>query len=237
MDIIDILDNVGNVDMTECNTCQKAPPEVILRPCAKCSTTPYCSRDCQKADWKSHKKICARQAEFRASPTSLSPPKGLSSIQGSVKTPFARLDKGTWLHGRPEKDVYGLLIDAYRMRVEDMYKIEGEADNDSIYGGAADGLQGFRRFLERVEACPGLLPSWWDATKKSECEQFGMGSSRWFDLRAAVEKSDIVKHYGESKFPMQLRMFAEAVYGQGPGGADATAMRRIMMKKEQQGRV
>ncbi|KAM4063631.1 hypothetical protein HRG_014068 [Hirsutella rhossiliensis] len=69
-----------------------------------------------------------------------------------------------------KRDVYGLLIDAYRLRAEDMYNIEGEADADSIYGGAGNGLRGFKRFLERVERCPGLLPPWWDAMKKKECE-------------------------------------------------------------------
>ncbi|XP_044715023.1 MYND finger domain-containing protein [Hirsutella rhossiliensis] len=120
----------------ECNSCKKSPPEVALKRCAKCSTTPYCSRDCQKTDWKVHKK--------------------------------------------------------------DMYNIEGEADADSIYGGAGNGLRGFKRFLERVERCPGLLPPWWDAMKKKECETLGMTPSQWHDLRSAVEKSDIIEQYGDS---------------------------------------
>ncbi len=43
-----------------CTSCQKTPPEVTLKHCAKCSVTLYCSRDCQKADWKAHKKVCGR---------------------------------------------------------------------------------------------------------------------------------------------------------------------------------
>ncbi|EQL02299.1 hypothetical protein G6O67_007491 [Ophiocordyceps sinensis] len=203
--------------MAECNSCKKSPPEVALNKCAKCSTTPYCSKDCQKADWKVHKKICAKQADAAANSSG----------------PFTRLENGTWLHDRSEKDVYGLLIDAYRLRAEDMYKIEGEADADSLYGGAADGLRGFKLFLERVERCPGLLPPWWDANKKEECETLGMTASQWHNLRARVEKSDIIKHYGEPKFPMQLRMFAEAVYGRAPGGTNGTSMRRMMAAVEQ----
>ncbi|XP_044715317.1 uncharacterized protein HRG_10896 [Hirsutella rhossiliensis] len=87
-------------------------------------------------------------------------------LEHGVALPFTRLENRTWLHDRSERDVYGLLIDAYRLRVEDMYNIEGEADTDSIYGGAANGLRGFKRFLGRVERCPGLLPPWWDAKKK-----------------------------------------------------------------------
>ncbi|EFY84134.1 hypothetical protein J3458_003723 [Metarhizium acridum] len=211
---------------TACTSCKKSPPEVSLKRCAKCSTTPYCSKDCQKADWKSHKKTCGRRAN-------LSPPKGL---ERGVACPFTRLDNGTWLHDRPEKDVYRLLIDAYRLHVADMYNLEGEVDDDSLYSGASDGLRGFQRFLGRVASRPGLLPPWWDASKKRDCEAFGMtpeqGNARAY-LACAVEKSDITEKYGDPQFPMQLRMLAEAVYGRAPGGSDGTAMRKLMVAMEQ----
>ncbi|OAA71658.1 hypothetical protein LEL_08893 [Akanthomyces lecanii RCEF 1005] len=84
-------------------------------------------------------------------------PKGL---QQGIATPFTRLDKGTWLLNRPQKDVYALLIDAYRLRVVDLYNLEGDAENDSLYGGASSGRGGFQRFLASVAALPGLLPPW-----------------------------------------------------------------------------
>ncbi|PFH61460.1 hypothetical protein XA68_17291 [Ophiocordyceps unilateralis] len=208
----------------ECIHCKKSPPEVKLRNCAKCSSALYCSRDCQKADWKAHKKICGKN---RDGPTTTT--KGLETV---IDNPFTRLENRTWLHDRSEKDVYGLLIDAYRLRVEDMYSFEGEADMDSIYGGAPNGLRGFRRFLQRVEKSSGLMPPWWDADKKKECEALGMSSSQWHDLQCAVEKSDIVDHYGNPQFPMQLRMFAELVYGRAPGGTSGTAMRQLLMAME-----
>ncbi|KHN95384.1 Zinc finger, MYND-type [Metarhizium album ARSEF 1941] len=219
-----------------CTHCQKSPPEVVLRRCAKCSATPYCSRDCQKADWKVHKKICGRQASG-AAPSSrrpgaatLSPPKG---VERGVAFPFSRLDNDTWLHDRPEKDVYGLLIDAYRLRVEDMCSFEGEVDADGIYGGADNGLPGFQRFLARVASCPGLLPPWWNDAKKRDCEALGMEPAQWYDLGCAVEKSDIIENYGDPQFPMQLRMFAERVYGRAPGGTNGAPMRQMMVAMEQ----
>ncbi len=70
-----------------CTGCQKTPPEVTLKHCAKCSVTLYCSRDCQKADWKAHNKVCDRDGSTApGSPsgpdvpianTILSPSKGL----------------------------------------------------------------------------------------------------------------------------------------------------------------
>lgn len=50
-----------------------------------------------------------------------------------------------------------------------------------------------------------------------------------------MEKGDVIEHYGDGRFPMQLRMFAEAVYGRGPGGSDGTMMRRTMAAMESGG--
>jgi splicing suppressor protein 51 len=131
--------------------------------------------------------------------TMLSRPKGLDQ---PITKPFTRLDNGTWLHDRPEKDVYRLLIDAYRLRVDDNYNLEGEVDANSLYGGATSGLKGLKRFLQLAGSRHGLLPSWWNAGKQRECEDFGMDSSQFHDLRCAVEKSDIIEHYSDPRFPM-----------------------------------
>ena len=221
-----------------CNTCKKTAPEVSLKRCSRCLETNYCSQDCQKADWKAHKQTCGWEDASSVSSSSdstggpadgLSPPKGLEK---PIANPFSRLDNGTWLHDRPEKDVYRVLIDAYRFRVEDDYTIEGDADEDSIYGGAPHGLRGHKRFLKRASSRSGLLPPWWSAEKQKACERLGMDSSQWHDLRCAVEKSDIIKHYGDPQFPMQLRMLAEAVYRRGPGGQSGKQMRKMMAAME-----
>ncbi|KAI1753164.1 putative MYND domain protein [Xylaria castorea] len=220
-----------------CNTCGKVSSQ--LKRCAKCTTTPYCSRDCQKADWKTHKKICSKQAHERpetgtgpSAATVLSPPKGLEKL---ITKPFTRLDNNTYLHDRPEEDVYRVLIDAYRLRIEDEYKFEGNAATDSIYGGAESSLPGFQKFLRLAASRPGLLPSWWNGEKQNACEMFGMDSSQWQDLRCAVEKSDVIEHYGDPRFPMQLRMLGETVIGRGFGGNDGTQMRKMMAMMENGG--
>ena len=40
--------------------------DLALKPCNKCQTTLYCSRDCQKAGWKHHKKECPSLAQTYA---------------------------------------------------------------------------------------------------------------------------------------------------------------------------
>ncbi|RDA94293.1 hypothetical protein CP533_0550 [Ophiocordyceps camponoti-saundersi (nom. inval.)] len=206
---------------SECKICKKGPPEITLKKCGKCQETWYCSTECQKKDWKDHKKTCGggggNKTSSTASPT-LSPPKGLDK---GIDKPFTKLDNHTWLHER--------------LRVEDMYKLEGDVSDDTLYGGAQGValLRDFRRFLAKVERCPQkLLPAWWDGEKKEECEKLAMSQSQWHDLHSAVEKSDIIEHYGDSQFPMQLRMFAETVYGSAPGGTNGSSMRKFMMAKE-----
>jgi len=229
-------------------TKSESDPGINLKYCAKCQTTQYCSRECQKADWKKHKKICASNAAAasannnnnntntnnpppRTSGSARStqpPPKNLSF---AVEKPFHRLDSKTWMHERPEQDVYKLLIDTYRLRMEDNYNLEGDADADGIYGGARDGRQGFRRFLRLAEGRRGLLPSWWSQEKAAECEAVGMRDG-WSSLATALEKRNVIDHYGNPNMPMQLRMFGEQVYGRGPGGQSGAMIRTFQMQAE-----
>ncbi|KAK5625285.1 hypothetical protein RRF57_001001 [Xylaria bambusicola] len=121
------------------------------------------------------------------------------------------------------------------MRVEDEYVFEQHTAVDSLYGGAESGIAGFRKFLRQAASRSGLLPPWWNAAKQKACEELGMDRAEWPDLHCAVEKSDIIEHYGDQRFPMQLRMLAEAIIGRGFGGHDGTHMRKTMVTMENGG--
>jgi len=41
-----------------CSGCKKVFPAEGLRTCARCKTASYCSQECQKTDWASHKSVC-----------------------------------------------------------------------------------------------------------------------------------------------------------------------------------
>ncbi|KAI0394399.1 hypothetical protein F5Y17DRAFT_458034 [Xylariaceae sp. FL0594] len=65
---------------------------------------------------------------------------------------------GALHNDRPEIDVYRILIDSYRMRIEDEYVFEQKNTSDSIYGGAKTSIRGFEKYLRLFKARPGLLP-------------------------------------------------------------------------------
>lgn len=114
--------------------------------------------------------------------------------------------------------------------MDDMYNCE-EPEEDSLYTGAPSGEAGFRRFLRLAENQVALLPSWWSSQKAADSLQFGR-TDKDLGLRFSIEKSDIQESYGNSYMPMQLRMFAEQVYGSGPGGQNGAAMMGLMMSTE-----
>lgn len=230
------------------STCAKCNKEIgdekVL--CERCDVQ-YCSRSCQVLHWKLHKKRCTHSYNDAPADTSseddeahinseddgahTNAPTG-TGLRRLVSKPFTRLNNGTWLHGRPEMDVYKLLIDTYRMRMEDNANFDGIREHDSIYASDTnDGGAGFHRFLTLAEEKIDLFPPWWGIIKKMECE--GLGTSPgWSSLRTKVTKDDIAEHYGQVTFPTQLRIFGEFIYGFMPGGEDTSATRYFMMTHE-----
>merc|ERR1712000_798048 len=59
----------------------------------------------------------------------------------------------------------------------------------------------------------------------------GEGSG-WSDLNSALEKSDIMEHYGSATMPVQMRMFVESVHGRGSGCQDGSAMLQLQVMSE-----
>ncbi|KAK8069432.1 hypothetical protein PG994_006048 [Apiospora phragmitis] len=233
----------------EFNSCKKTGTD--LKKCAKCHTTFYCSRDCQKVDWKVHKKVCNPNSQNNLSdkigPSNVThnntqEPSRTRSLDQPISKPYTRLHDRKWLHDRPEKDVYRLLIDCYRMRMEDKCKIDGRAEAGSVQAGASNLEQSFRRLLHVAEAKPDLLPPWWDDGKKEACVKLvrrsgGEDGGGWSCLSRAATKEEIIEHYGNPQFPMHLRLFGEQIFGYTPGsqGNGAQVIELMMMAMEAPG--
>ena len=47
---------MSSIDTKVCNNCNKTFEKLLK--CSKCKKVKYCSRECQIADWKKHKKNC-----------------------------------------------------------------------------------------------------------------------------------------------------------------------------------
>lgn len=50
--------NFRLITTAECNTCKKKPADLMQ--CTSCKKAAYCNRECQKADFKFHKRFCAQ---------------------------------------------------------------------------------------------------------------------------------------------------------------------------------
>jgi splicing suppressor protein 51 len=228
----------GTSQAPKCAACAQTATSLSkpLQRCGRCLSTYYCSPECQRADWKRHKQTCTNQSTPRPqdAPRSSRPqaPPLSNGLLQPIRRPFHQLEARTWLHNRPEPDVFKLLIDAYRFRMHDNYTLEGHADADGIYGGASSGLPGFQRFVRRAQVLGNLLPRWWSAQKAVECEMVGAENNSWSSLQRKLEKGEVCTHYNDQYMPMQLRMFGEQVYGTGPGGQPGAVMRRQMMRME-----
>lgn len=230
-------------DSTACASCLKTQGELAktLKRCAKCRLQWYCSRECQKSDWKKHKKTCGNTRAEPNSQHDWTPPTVNQNNPNAIcyiPKPFTALDNGTWLHNRPKSDVYKLLVDTYRMRLEDEYVFQGEVEEDSLYSGAGveSALRHFRRFLKetiKLDATRNkkLLPEWWSRDSLKECMDFAM-TDDFSNVGYSIEKHDIQDHYGQTHMPMQLRMFSEKIDGTLAAGMSCEPMLKLQMEIE-----
>ena len=177
-----------------------------LKRCAKCRSVLYCNRECQTSHWKIHKKECSHLA---SSNTATSRTSGDSKNTASG---FTGIANNTFLHNRPEKEVYKLLVDIVRMRQEDTYTFEGDTMSGTIYNGESSSESAFRHMIRRAKNKTGFLPPWWNDSKLEECIRLNRQL-----LQCAQEKSDIQESWGDNTMPMKLRMLGEKIYGDTPG--------------------
>ena len=148
-----VVDKTGR---RRCATCNRLEPPWAgpghadhLKNCAKCRTTLYCSRECQKRDWKQHKQTCG---------------KGQQPSLG--KPAFMPLNVGNPFDGASERKAFEIVIDSYRLRVEDEYTMCGDARGRY---GEMNPRPDFHRYLRRAEKKGGVLPSWWSPEKHAAC--------------------------------------------------------------------
>ncbi|KAL2125653.1 hypothetical protein VTJ04DRAFT_2018 [Mycothermus thermophilus] len=179
-----------------------------------------------------------------------SPSRGLEQ---AIYKPFTHLSHGTWLLNRPPTDVYCILIDAFRLRLDDEAVWEHRPGGhnpipvrhevteskelaeleEKIH--TTELVQRFQVFLRILtDFQPLLLPDWWDESHQNACEGMILGEADlWYDIRLPVTRADVVEYYHDFKFAMQLRIFAAQVHQTGPGERDWTQVLEEMVALEQ----
>ena len=140
------------------------------------------------------------------------------------------------MHGRSEDDTIKLLIDSFRLRIDDEYRTARVMRPGTIYDVySEDSGEGFKMWLDDVKSRPGLLPSWWTDEWKEECIQYGMDYDEFATLHYTIGPNDLLEHYGDDGTGVavkQLRIFGDRVTGWSVNqGCILDAMRRIQVPK------
>ena len=189
--------------------------------CAKCQSVNYCGRDCQKKDWSTHKKDCAILAAARSKDQDVVEDlltfrdyKGNNKVLSTfINKPFTKLESETWLHGRPDKDVYKLLIDAWRLRKSMELDILNVTEVIDLDPDVSDGLQPFEDYLDTAKA-KGLLSPGWDDSQKAACITYGLDKAKWTTLHDLfLIPKKFIEHYGSPRILLQLVYFNWQVLG------------------------
>ncbi|KAI1263795.1 hypothetical protein F5Y18DRAFT_428670 [Xylariaceae sp. FL1019] len=147
-------------------------------------------------------------------PRSLSPIPAQEQIDNEpallkhIHDPFWRLENGSYLHGRPDVDVYKLLIDSYRLELRHQCIPADLKNQDNT---SSPTLGGFQAFLAQAKSVPKLLPSWWSEKKQAECEAQSQQRG-WCELTRSPSDQEIKVHYKQSDMPKQLCQLACDMY-------------------------
>jgi hypothetical protein len=169
--------------------------------CSVCNIARYCSKECQKADWKPrHKATCGKD-------------RGIAQMD-----PMAMLNaldawrSGGWYAQQTRKRLYERLWMSFQFRTEDEYAHAGNMVG--YYQTAANGSppeNTSRQFREHVGVFrrKGMLPPDWSA--KDDKQLFKKAEGH---IHFALEKSDIVDMFGYSSGEHSvLRSMAENALG------------------------
>ena len=236
-----------------------------MKQCSRCRSVLYCSRDCQKADWKAHKKICLKTVQAISSATApivnksipatntnetpwpwtrpipqltrsptIRPPIIAADLVVNLTTPFTRLYVKRWLHGRTEKDVFKLLFDTIRVRSWDDQSLAAQSLMDIMQGSKAHASRMLVLRFIREAVRQRCLPSWWSSEKEKECLRFGLSDENWKDSERPVQVHQVVARYGSPLILLQMRIFAEQVYGPVSRKMSAIPMMRVHMRAERE---
>ncbi|KAB2579695.1 Mynd domain-containing protein [Lasiodiplodia theobromae] len=159
------IDNAPEPSTRACHKCHIAEA-ALSRPlshCSKCKTTLYCSRACQRADWKAHKKVCRDETNSSNGDNANTN----NGVDVARDTSAAAVDPSLL---DPET-LPSTFLKAYLLRLYDEHRFfDDDRDRrnrppvDTLLSSHGNPLRDYRRFLDRAEAAAGagaLALPWW----------------------------------------------------------------------------
>lgn len=216
-----------------CVKCNKVLKEVKF--CAKCNSVVYCSKKCQKDDWKFHKKECSKLAAARANDEEVDDStmpirehvNKSTALKTKIDKPYRKLKDRTWLHGRTEQDVYKLLIDSYRWRKSEELDLLHVTEVVDVDPEVTDGMAPFIDYIRQAEK-KGLLPPSWTRMNEDACVEYALDAENWSSLHDLWVVAGFVTHYGDREILAQLAMFTNQVLGGMDDGTDLEEMEALL---------
>jgi splicing suppressor protein 51 len=150
--------------------------------------------------------------------------------------PYTAISKNLFFHDRLESNTFQLLIDTLRMRQQDELNFDRVRMPGSIHArNESSSEKAFRDFILKAQGVPGYLPTWWKGEISTDaCVEYAQRNAA-FSLAVAQEKQDIQRTWDEDRMPMMLRMVAERVYGNTPGGFKSDTVLAMMVAQENGG--
>ena len=88
-------------DLIKCAACFTNAAEKPLMTCVRCHSVMYCTKACQKTDWKAHKKHCDALANEYHNSSSAST--STQTNTDSDSKPFTAIYNNEFLHYRPQE--------------------------------------------------------------------------------------------------------------------------------------
>ncbi|KAK5092921.1 hypothetical protein LTR70_005215 [Exophiala xenobiotica] len=189
--------------LSVCGNCLALGFQKPLKRCNACRLVDYCSRECQREHWSKHKAFC-NMVQGKG------PKNGYLS---KLKTP---------------EDIFKVLIDSYRLRVELDHTHREE--NHGIYAdgklseglvwAAGDASDDFQKYLDLTEQS-GVLPEWWRFENRMECLAEAVDKKNEDSIYNPLDQEQLMTKYeGDVAIRNALCILAELIVGyEGKGRA------------------
>ncbi|KAI8945366.1 hypothetical protein F4801DRAFT_598034 [Xylaria longipes] len=171
----------------------------------------YCNRQCVLLDYPNRKPALIKD----------------------IYDPFNRLKRCDYLQGRPDTNVFKILIDAYRLRMSNNNTFNGVFQDYNNPGKFND----FHRFLDRAKAIP---PGWSSPTATINWVNVGIHYNPPKHYAARKHHTDDARkyyddiareHHYDTYMDCQLHLLAEDIYGGSIGDTGDRLLREQIMKR------